>query len=181
MTGVNENGTYPSGNMQAPPPPPPYASYQTAGFGGRTRVASDEVIALISGSLAAFLILVSSFFRWIKEGSSFPLSRSSQSSIHFSGFMLILGLAILSGVALAYFLRERLAGGVFCIVISGALSLAGFSFAIAHASMAEGTTIGPGAYLGLAGGLLGLMSGLLFLSIRKRENMLIQMQAARAR
>jgi len=82
----------------------------------------------------------------------------------------MLGLALWVGVLLAYLWRERLAGGVFCVIVAGALCLTGFTFAIIHIvnTGSEGSDIvGGGAYLGLAGGLFGLLSGLLFLASRK--------------
>ncbi|OFW59087.1 MAG: hypothetical protein A2V52_01870 [Actinobacteria bacterium RBG_19FT_COMBO_54_7] len=173
MNGFNENGTNSTGGMQPPPPPPPYAQYQTGGgFRDRLKAEREETIALFAGSLGGLLIIISSFFRWMRDSSSW--GRSSASSTSFSGFMLILGLALLIGVVIAYFWRERLAGGIFSILISSPLSLVGSFFAISQSDPTSGLSVGPGAYLSFTGSLLGLLAGLLFLSIRKRENMMIR-------
>jgi hypothetical protein len=107
----------------------------------------------------------------VEDYYSIFYDKASRSTTFFSAFLLILGLAILTGVLIAYLWNERLAGGVFCIVISGAFCLAGFIISVAEIGMkssGDSSTFGAGSYLGLIGGLLGLLSGLLFLAGRKK-------------
>jgi len=131
----------------------------------------NETAALIAGLLGGLLIFISSFIGWVKQEDYFyGFYEEVSTSSTFSAFLLMLGLALWVGVLLAYLWRERLAGGVFCVIVAGALCLTGFTFAIIHIvnTGSEGSDIvGGGAYLGLAGGLFGLLSGLLFLASRK--------------
>jgi len=131
----------------------------------------NQTAALVAGLLGGLLIFISSFLGWVKQEDYFyGFYEEIPTSGAFSAFLLMLGLALWVGVLMAYFWRERLAGGVFCVIISGAFCLTGFVFAIIHIvnTGPEGSDIvGSGAYLGLGGGLLGLLSGLLFLASRK--------------
>jgi len=141
------------------------SSHARAGSNERVINDGEIVVALFAGFLGSGLIIVSSFVRWVEAVLGDP------STPAFSAFILILGIALLVGVLIANAWPDRLAGGIFVVIISGGFCITGFIFTAIHISTTPVTdSIGIGAYLGLAGGLCGLLGGLLFLSSRKRRD-----------
>jgi multisubunit Na+/H+ antiporter MnhG subunit len=130
----------------------------------------DRTAGLVLGILGSCLIFISSLVGWKKGEDYYGYMRGAPKSTTFYAPLLMLGLALLAGILLAYLWREHSAGAIFSIIVSGGVCAVGFGFAVAQIIAAEpGSSgiIGTGAYLGLAGGLLALLGSLLLLSSRK--------------
>jgi hypothetical protein len=160
----------------APPPIPPYYQPATNQFWSRLMQEKDRLAGLLLGALGGCLIFISTFVSWRKMedyDSYYGYMSKTPKPTTFYAPLLMLSLALLAGVLLAYVWRERAAGSVFSVIIAGGVLGVGFGFAVAQvvsAGAGSSSFIGTGAYLGLAGGLLGLLGGLLLLPGRKARN-----------
>ncbi len=160
----------PPGMPQYAPPMPPYYLPPANQFWNRMMREKDRTAGLALGILGSCLIFISSLVGWKKGEDYYDYMRGAPKSTTFYAPLLMLGLALLAGILLAYLWREHSAGAIFSIIVSGGVCAVGFGFAVAQIIAAEpGSSgiIGTGAYLGLAGGLLALLGSLLLLSGRK--------------
>ncbi len=117
---------------------------------------------LITGVLGGLLVLVSSFLEWLPEdsGTAYPVSKPDK-------LALILGVAILFGIGIAWVWEQLSAGPVFAAVSSGIVlysAVGGLStmFSIGAEKWSAGL------YLALIGALLALLGSLMALATRPR-------------
>ena len=117
---------------------------------------------LIAGVLGGLLVLVASFLEWLPEFSdqAYPVTKPDKMS-------LILAVAILIGMGVAWVWEELSAGAVFAAVAAGIVlysAVGGLStmFSIG----AEKWSVG--LYLALIGALLTLLGGLMTLATRPK-------------
>lgn len=153
------------------PPMPPYYIPPTNQFWGKMMEEKERTLGLIFGVLGSMLVFFSSFVGWKSADEYYGyFDRTVRDSTTFYAPLLLLSLALLAGLVLAYLWRETSAPGIFSVIVAAGVLAVGFGFGVVQIAASEpGNTgiIGTGAYLGLAGGILALLGSLLLLTGRK--------------